>query len=160
MYNIYKATKNDIDLLVKYRMKLLSESNRITNEKEILQIGNAFKKMLTNNFIYQLSVIAIEDDVIVGVGSVCYYQVFPTCHNPSGKKAYITNMYVEPKFRNRGIGSAILNFLVKECIASGTTYISLESTNKGRNMYLQNGFTPLKTEMQYMNCAFDEEMNK
>ena len=43
-----------------------------------------------------------EDNKFVGAGGVSYYQVMPTYHNPSGKKAYIMNMYTKPLYRRNG----------------------------------------------------------
>ena len=43
-----------------------------------------------------------------------YGQVLPTYHNPTGKKAYIMNMYTAPEYRRQGIALHTLDLLVKD----------------------------------------------
>lgn len=40
---------------------------------------------------------------MVGTGGISFYQVMPTYHNISGKKAYIMNVYTQPDYRRKGI---------------------------------------------------------
>ena len=51
---------------------------------------------LTSNVIF-------DGSRFVGTGGVSFFQVMPTYHNPSGKKAYIMNMYTIPEYRRNGI---------------------------------------------------------
>ena len=51
---------------------------------------------------------------------VCqFYQVMPTYHNPTGKKAYIMNMYTAPEYRRQGIAIHTLDMLVKDAKEQG-----------------------------------------
>ena len=54
----------------------------------------------------------------------------PTHHNPSGNKAYIMNMYTNPKYRRKGIA------------------ISLEATDMGKPLYEKYGFKKMNNEME------------
>ncbi|MCY7173712.1 GNAT family N-acetyltransferase [Streptococcus gallolyticus] len=51
-----------------------------------------------------------DDDNVIGAGAVSYYQVMPTYHNPSGKKAYIMNMYVAPEQPQKRNSNKIVRF--------------------------------------------------
>ena len=59
----------------------------------------------------------------------------PTYHNPSGKKAYIMNMYTAPEYRRQGIAIHTLDLLVKGARELGVSQIALEATNMGRPLY-------------------------
>lgn len=72
----------------------------------------------------------------------------PTYHNPSGRKAYIMNMYTRPEYRRRGIAYHTLDLLVKEIRRRGITSISLEATDMGRPLYKKYGFLPMEHEME------------
>lgn len=72
----------------------------------------------------------------------------PTYHNPSGRKAYIMNMYTRPEYRRRGIAYHTLDLLVKEIRRRGITSISLEATDMGRPLYEKYGFLPMEHEME------------
>ena len=71
----------------------------------------------------------------------------PTFHNPSGRCAYIMNMYVRPDYRRRGIATAILDLLVTDARERGAGRIALEATEAGRPLYEKYGFVPALSEM-------------
>ena len=64
----------------------------------------------------------------------------PTYHNPSGKKAYIMNMYTAPEYRRQGIAIHTLDLLVKNAKEQGVLQITLEATDMGRLLYEKYGF--------------------
>lgn len=64
-----------------------------------------------------------------------FYQVMPTYHNPTGKKAYIMNMYTAPEYRRQGIAINTLDLLVKDAKEQGVLQIALEATYIGRPLY-------------------------
>lgn len=72
----------------------------------------------------------------------------PTYHNPSGKKAYIMNMYTIPEYRRRDIAIKTLDMLIKDTKNKGITSISLEATDMGRPLYEKYGFIKMNDEME------------
>lgn len=76
------------------------------------------------------------------------FQVMPTYHNPTGKKAYIMNMYTAPKYRRKGIAFKTLDMLVQDIQNRGITAISLEVTAMGRPLYERYGFVKMNDEME------------
>ncbi len=87
-----------------------------------------------------------------GAGGVSFYQVMPTYHNHSGKKAYIMNMYTAPEYRRQGIALHTLDLLVKDAKKQGVSQIALEATDMGRPLYEKYGFVKMEGEMELMNC--------
>lgn len=77
-----------------------------------------------------------------------FFQVMPTYHNPSGKKAYIMNMYTNPKYRRKGIAYKTLDMLIKDSKSKGIFSISLEATDMGRPLYEKYGFIKMNNEME------------
>ncbi len=73
-----------------------------------------------------------DDKTFIGAGGVSFYQVMPTYHNPSGKKAYILNMYTAPAYRRQEIAYTTLGLLVEEAKKKGISQISLEATDMRR----------------------------
>ena len=90
----------------------------------------------------------MEDDKFIGAGGVSFYSVMPTYHNPSGKKAYIMNMYTAPDYRRQGIAYKTLDMLVKVSKERGINQISLEATEMGRPLYEKYGFVKMESEME------------
>lgn len=45
----------------------------------------------------------------------------PTVHNPTGRKAYLMNLYTAPQYRRQGIAARILTRLVEDAHRRGVT---------------------------------------
>lgn len=76
-----------------------------------------------------------DNETFIGAGGVSFYQVMPTYHNPTGKKAYIMNMYTASAYRRQGIAFYTLDLLVKDIRKQGVSQITLEATEMGRPLY-------------------------
>jgi len=98
--------------------------------------------------IADLAYLIYDDEKFVGAGGISYFQVMPTYHNPTGKKAYIMNMYTKPDYRRRGIAFKTLDLLVSDAKKRGITAISLEATAMGRPLYEKYGFIKMNNEME------------
>lgn len=72
----------------------------------------------------------------------------PTYHNPSGKKAYIMNIYTAPEYRRQGIAYRMLDLLVEAAKEQGVLQIALEATDMGRPLYKKYGFVKMQGEME------------
>ena len=145
-----KATIEDIDILTETRVEVLRAANKLpadTNMDEVRkQSYDYYRNAICKGT--HIAYLVLADNQIVGTGGVSYFQVMPTYHNPSGKKAYIMNMYTKPQYRGRGIAYKTLDKLVKETQRKGITAISLEATDMGRPLYEKYGFTKMKDEME------------
>ena len=95
-----------------------------------------------------IAYLVYDNGTFIGAGGVSFYQVMPTYHNPSGKKAYIMNMYTAPEYRRRGIAFHTLDLLVKAAKEQGVSQIALEATDMGRPLYEKYGFVKMEDEME------------
>lgn len=151
---IYKqATIEDLDLIVKERIKVLRAANKLDDEYDMSKVEKEsysyYKKGFEdNNFIYYL--VYNNDNKVVACGGCSFYEVMPTCDNNSGKCAYIMNMYTDPDYRKQGIATKILDKLIKEINKRNVYRITLEATDMGRGLYKKYGFVNLRNEMEYM----------
>ena len=124
------ATPDMLDLLVSTRIEVLRAANRLDDSADMSRVAAQSRA-----------------DRFAGAGGVSYYRVMPTFHNPSGRCAYIMNMYVRPDYRRRGIATAILDLLVTDARERGAGRIALEATEAGRPLYEKYGFVPALSEM-------------
>ena len=107
---------------------------------------NYYKNALNNGS--HIAYLVFDGDHFVGTGGVSFYQVMPTYHNSSGRKAYIMNMYTKPEYRRMGIAGKTLDMLVRDIKMRGITAISLEATDMGRDLYEKYGFVKMDHEME------------
>lgn len=144
------ATENDIDILTVSRIEVLRAANLLDENADMTEVEvesrNYYKKALSDGS--HVAVLVKDGDNIIGAGGISYYEVMPTYHNPSGKKAYIMNMYTKPEYRRQGIAYKTLDILVKDARSRGITQISLEATEMGRPLYEKYGFSQMTSEME------------
>ena len=68
------------------------------------------------------------------------------------EEAHITNISVNPDFRRKHIGEALLHHAIESCYENEIKYITLEvrvSNEKAVNLYTKYGFKSLGTRKQY-----------
>ena len=147
-----KATIQDTDLLTKTRIEVLRAANQLSNETDMTEVFKQsydyYAEALTDGS--HTAYLVFDEDKFVGAGGISYYKVMPTYHNPSGKKAYIMNMYTAPDYRRKGIAYKTLDLLIADSKSKEIHAITLEATDMGRPLYEKYGFTNMKGEMELL----------
>ena len=147
-----KATIEDIGILTETRIQVLRAANHLSNEVDLSEVRKQsyhyYQKALCDGT--HVAYLIFDEHRFAGAGGVSFFQVMPTYHNPSGKKAYIMNMYTSPEYRRKGIAYKVLDMLVKDAKSMGISAISLEATVMGLPLYEKYGFTKMKNEMEFI----------
>ena len=148
---VYKrATMEDIDELVRTRIIVLRAANKLPDDEDMSVVEKEsyayYRRALETG--EHIAYLVYDNGAFVGAGGVSFYQVMPTYHNPTGKKAYIMNMYTAPEYRRQGIAIHTLDLLVKDAKEQGVLQIALEATYMGRPLYERYGFAKLEDEME------------
>lgn len=139
MVQYMKATKDDIELLMRSRLEMLRVVNALPEDyafsdelversREYFEKGN------------QTTVLAV-DGTVVGCATLCYMEMMPTFSHPTGKRAHLMNVYTRSEYRRQGIALHMLQMLIDEAKAKGVTEISLDATQSGRPLYERCGFS-------------------
>lgn len=147
---IYKqATINDIEELVRTRLIVLRAANKLSEDVDMSRVQQESREYYNRALVTgkHIAYLVYDGEKFIGAGGVSFYQVMPTYHNPSGKKAYIMNMYTAPDYRRQGIAYRTLDLLVKAARDKGISQIALEATDMGRPLYEKYGFVQLEEEM-------------
>jgi len=142
MYSLRKANLNDIDKLTDFRVEFLKEIQDLPPNMEIEIFRKSLKdffldKMKSNEFIAWL---AEYNKEIIATSGLSFLQKPPHFINMTGKFAYIMNMYIKPKWRRKGIGSALLEKLIEEIKKIGIQSVVLHTTSFGKLLYEKYGF--------------------
>lgn len=136
-YKYKKAIIADIDELVKTRIIVLRAANKLSNDVDMSLVEKEsyeyYKSALETG--EHVAYLVYDNETFIGAGGVSFYQVMPTYHNPTGKKAYIMNMYTASAYRRQGIAFHTLDLLVKDIRKQGVSQITLEATEMGRPLY-------------------------
>lgn len=96
-----------------------------------------------------IAVVASTDDTDAGCGAISLTEELPSPDNPSGRCAYLMNIYVREEFRNSGVAHAIVRWLVNKARQLGCDKIYLETTDMVQPLYKSIGFNDLPGTMKY-----------
>jgi len=147
-----QATLADLEQLVQTRIIVLRVTNKLSDDTDMSLVeqlsGEYYQKALESG--EHVAYLVYDKDIFVAAGGVSFYRVMPTYHNPSGRKAYIMNMYTAPEYRRRGIALKTLDLLVAAAKEKGISHISLEATDSGRPLYEKYGFIQMQNEMELL----------
>ena len=144
-----RAKLDDIEELVKLRIKFLYEAEKISKETS----SDLLQKSLINYFTTHLknkefvAWLAVEDNMIIGTSGVCFNFVPPSFGNISGVEAYIMNMYTLPEARKKGVGTVLLGKLIEDITERKVKKARLITTEIGKSLYLKAGFQENNSEM-------------
>ncbi|MCM1071731.1 MAG: GNAT family N-acetyltransferase [[Clostridium] fimetarium] len=138
----------DIERLMEWRRKVLECVFGSAPDEALLAANRKFYERHIADGSH-LAVIADFDSEEAGCGAVCYYDEMPSPDNRTGRCGYIMNIYVRPRFRGKGVATAILKYLIHQALDNNCEKIYLESTDMGRTVYSNLGFTDMENMMKY-----------
>ena len=134
-----RALQEDAALLVQLRKTVLIAANKLEKDTDLSHIDEnsaAYFGDMNKHTTY----LARDGEDVVGVGSVDYHTQMPTVANPTGKCAFLMNVYTAPDYRRKGIASEIVRLLIADAKEKGAGSVMLEATEMGAAMYRKLGF--------------------
>jgi GNAT superfamily N-acetyltransferase len=84
--------------------------------------------------------VAERDRAMVGNLWCCLIEKVPNPVAEAERHAYITNFYVQPEVRGRGVGESLLEAALGWCREQGVDAVILWPTARSRSLYLRHGF--------------------
>ena len=145
-----RATMEDIDELVRTRIIVLRAANMLSDDEDMSVVEEEsyayYRRALESG--EHIAYLVYDNGKFIGAGGLSFYQVMQTYHNPTGKKAYIMNMYTASEYRRQGIAFHTLDLLVNDAREQGVSQIALEATDMGRPLYEKYGFVKMEDEME------------
>jgi GNAT superfamily N-acetyltransferase len=145
-----RATMEDIDELVRTRIIVLRAANKLSDDEDMSVVEEEsyayYRRALESG--EHIAYLVYDNGKFIGAGGLSFYQVMPTYHNPTGKKAYIMNMYTASEYRRQGIAFHTLDLLVNDAREQGVSQIAVEATDMGRPLYEKYGFVKMEDEME------------
>lgn len=134
-----EATPADIDPLIRLRIRQLVDEGYPETSDISTDLEQYFSASLENGSL--LCWVGLLNGVVVATAALCFYQLPSTFSNPSGRVAYVTNMYTDDAYRRRGLASHLLRKLIDEARELNYTSIRLHASSHGRGIYEKFGFT-------------------
>ena len=140
MVEIRIASKEDIDILMSSRLEMLKVVNDLPDDYVYSdEIVNESREYFLNGD--HITVIATDEDEVIGCASMSYIWIMPTFSHPTGKRAHLMNVYTRSEYRRQGIARRMVELLIEETWKKGVTEISLDTTVLGKPLYESLGFS-------------------
>ena len=144
-----KATNDDIDDLVENRIRMRIEREDSRKEVDFDDFQRRTYEFFLNHIQDEsfIAWIALDEGKVIATSGLCFYHVPPTYENLSGITAYIMNMYTIPEYRERGIASRLLEYLIEEARSRSCLKVTLNASQMGRPLYEKYGFKDICNDM-------------
>lgn len=147
-----------IPTLMHWRKEVIENVFGMTPSKRLLVANRRYYRQHIADGTH-IAVVAEMDGTDVGCGAMCLSEELPSPDNPSGKCAYLMNIYVREEYRGHGTGHSIVRWLVDKARESGCDKIYLETTEGARPLYKSIGFKELNGFMKYADIQHSESQD-
>jgi GNAT superfamily N-acetyltransferase len=143
-----KANVYDAGVLAELRLAMLCENANYSDKYKAYILDNT-KQYITDEMKDGSFVcwVAIHDNSIIAMGGVTFFCLPPNDWCPTGKTAYIGNMYTIPVFRRQGVAHHLIELIFGEAKERGCERILLNATDIGRHLYEKFGFETWESAM-------------
>ncbi len=147
------AKIKDLAQLMRWREEVLKHVFGLQPAAPLLEANRRYYEVHIPDDTH-IAYVAMQDGEECGCGGVCYTEELPSPDNPSGKCAYLMNIYVRKNYREQGIAHQIVRQLISDAQTRGCGKIFLETTVEGRSVYTSMGFRDLPDMMKYYDTDY------
>lgn len=137
----------DIETLMRWREEVIENVFGTQPDRTLLNANLRYYQRHIEDGSHQ-AYVANMDGEDAGCGAVCITEELPSPDNPSGRCAYLMNIYVREPYRKHGLGHKIVKELILNARNAGCDKIYLETTDEGRNVYASLGFNDMPDMMK------------
>ena len=137
-----------IPTLIRWRKEVIEHVFGEEPSKRLLVANRQYYRRHIDDGTH-IAIVASAYDTDAGCGAICLTEELPSPDNPSGRCAYLMNIYVREEFRSRGVAHAIVRWLVDKARELGCDKIYLETTDMAQSLYKSIGFNDLPGIMKY-----------
>ena len=148
---VREATFADIPLLARHRARMFREMGRLAPDREpalVQASADYFRDALPRG--EYLGWVAQSDESQpepIGGAGVQLRRILPRPNASGvgielGPEAIVLNVYVEPAWRGRGVGQAVMRSLLGALASRNIRRIVLHASDQGRPLYERLGFVP------------------
>lgn len=140
---------NELGLLLSWREEVLRcvfSLPKNADTSALMQANEAYYKSAVPSGTH-IACFAQKGGETIGCGGLCLHDEMPSPDNPSGRCAYLMNIYVREGHRGEGAGKKIVRYLIGCALERNITKIYLETSPCGRAMYEASGFSEMRDMM-------------
>ena len=146
-----KATKQDIEQLVKLRVAYLFKDYGGLNEKELAIIERDLPDFLMKNLNKNIfAYIGRNEQAIVTCALLLVVEKPMSPAFINEKTGTVLNVYMKPQYRHHGYAKKLMNMLLEDAATMGLCVIELKATEDGYSLYKSIGFAGFVSKYHQM----------
>jgi GNAT superfamily N-acetyltransferase len=142
--HIRPANLADLPHILRHRRAMFRDMGRGTEAEleEMLPTSEAFLRTALSCGGYRGWLAETNDCRIAAGAGVTTLSWLCGPGDPSGRRAWIQNVYTEPEFRRLGLARRLMETVVEWCRTEGLRTVWLHASQHGRPLYESMGFLP------------------
>jgi ribosomal protein S18 acetylase RimI-like enzyme len=153
-YFVRPLTSADIDYVLTHRERMFIEAG--VDEHALVESMPGYRAWLTprladGRYYGWIAATAAGDSPVAGLGMYEFEWPPHPLHAHLERRGYVTNVFVDPSFRRRGLAQHLMQLAEDEGRRRGLSVMTLHATKAGRPLYEQRGWTPM-SEMGFLLC--------
>jgi len=148
---VRKAINEDFDLLVSLRVELLKYENILNSKNKFNDVRIEKSKELIKTYLYQENSVFFVAEVF---GKLVGYIHGTKDKNPNDLEGYIQGLFVLEKYRQNGVGSLLLNSLIKWFDGKKHGLTTDINNELSLNFYKKHGYKVVEKKEQRDDIVF------
>lgn len=149
--NIRKATKEDLDILIKLRFDyLISDRGNLSDNEAtaiLAQLQSYYLNHIGNDFF---AILAEDDGKVVSTAFLVITEKPANTSFITGKTGTLLNVFTYKEFRRKGFALKVVQYIIEEARRLNLSLIELSATENGHPLYKKLGFAEKKTKYTSM----------
>jgi GNAT superfamily N-acetyltransferase len=145
---IRPATLADIDVLVRHRLGMFADMG-VTVDQSVAPSFRAWLFEMMPPGTYRAWLIETATAEVAAGGGITILPWPPGPRYPTGRLAFVYNVYTEPAHRRRGHARRIMETIHAWCREAGITSLALNASQEGRPLYDALGYHIAQSPMMF-----------
>lgn len=143
-YHVREATIADLPHIMHHRRAMFTDIG-LGDTVSLNQVDEVSKNYFTQAMqqgTYKGWLAEMADHTVIGGGGIVIASWPGVPGESLAQRAWILNMYTEPKARRRGVAKCLVQAMIAWCRERGLSGVSLHASDAGRPVYESLGFLP------------------
>ncbi|MGW5365475.1 N-acetyltransferase family protein [Actinopolymorpha pittospori] len=151
---IRRAVAADVGIISAFRISFVADVRGVAESSLSDSFVRATRESHERGFVAGRlrAWLAAEGEGVVGVATVLVDEVPPRPEDDRQLQGFVTNLYVRPEQRGRGIGRQLMEACAQDALESGVRMLGLHTTDDGRRLYEKLGF---RDQTSWLELAVD-----
>ncbi|MGY5880470.1 MAG: GNAT family N-acetyltransferase [Candidatus Thorarchaeota archaeon] len=136
---IRKASEVDSKWILHHRIEMFRDMGE--TEESLRETVKLTEQYLEDGWTKDYLYFIVEDgSKVIGGCGISTFRIPPQLSQPTGTYAYLSNMYIEPEYRRKGLGKMLIDYVVDFCRVEQIGLLFLHASDKGLPLYQSLGF--------------------